>query len=410
MPALLLYRAGLCLYRAAIGIAALLGNAKARLWIQGRQRWRQRLPSLQQPALWLHASSLGEFEQGRPVLEALMAAHPGMPVLVTFFSPSGYEARKDYPAHVHYLPLDSPAAARTLLDAVPVRMAIFVKYDFWYHYLHELKRRHIPTYLISACISPRSSMFRWPMRGLYRRMLGCYTHIYTQDSQTVQLLQQHFGLQCLSQAGDTRFDRALELPAAPDDFDTIRNFIAGRFCIVGGSTYPHSEGLLAQAMQHLQLREAVLLLAPHQVDEAHIQQILQRLGSEAVRLSQLQPGSTGRVLVIDSIGKLARLYRLGQVAYVGGGFRDGIHNVLESAVHGCYTLFGPHHQKFPEAQAMLNAGVASEVHHAQDLTKQLVWAALHPSELAEKQLKARTFVQQNAGATERIVVDLITNL
>ncbi|MCE3007791.1 MAG: 3-deoxy-D-manno-octulosonic acid transferase [Bacteroidetes bacterium] len=404
---LLLYRLGLWGYRLVVGLAALLGHAKARKWVQGRRGWRRQLPQFDKPCIWLHAASLGEFEQGRPVLEALRAAWPDVPVLVTFFSPSGYEARQHYDAQVRYLPLDGPATARTWLEAIPIRLAIFVKYDFWYYYLRGLRQRQVPTYLLSASVVPGSSIFRWPQKPLYGQMLACYTHIFTQNEETRKLLGQHFGLSAVSVSGDTRFDRAIQVRATEADFGLIERWLAGRFCILGGSTYPYSEQLLAEAMQQPELQDAAWILAPHTVDEGHIQQILRRYGAAAVRLSALQPGQHSRVLVVDRIGLLARLYRLAQVAYVGGGFQAGIHNILEPAVYGCYTLYGPRHHKFPEGRALQAAGGGCEVQDAHSLCQQLVWAATQPEGLAHRQAQARHFIEQHAGATGRVMQALL---
>ncbi|MBX3101950.1 MAG: 3-deoxy-D-manno-octulosonic acid transferase [Bacteroidetes bacterium] len=408
------YRMGLGLYRCAIWLAAGLGNTKAQLWRQGRRDWQQQLAAMHftEPVLWLHAASLGEFEQGRPVLEALRGLYPQVPVVVTFFSPSGYEQRKDYPcAGVYYLPLDGPRTARRFLQYVPVRLAVFVKYDFWYYYLSALKVRGTPVLLLAACLTPRSAVLRAWLRPLYKPLIHSYSHIFCQDSRTADLLRTRLDYSATTVCGDPRFDRVQQVAANAQPIVPIEAFLQGRWAIVAGSTYPVCEALLQSALTAYWPRDMALIIAPHEVSARRVQQIMERWPGIAVRWSQWQRGGgalpvqpAARILVVDTVGLLARLYRYGRLNYVGGALeKGGIHNILESAVYGVHTLYGPYHEKSPEAAALLAAGGATEVRQAGTWVQAIREAEqLSPVHVAKGE-RALKFIRRGGGATQAVV-------
>ncbi|GAA4303969.1 3-deoxy-D-manno-octulosonic acid transferase [Compostibacter hankyongensis] len=407
----LLYDIVIRLYGAAIRLAALF-NAKAALWVQGRRGWRQRLAAFYAPGgsgsgagqwVWVHCASLGEFEQGRPVVEALKSRYPQVRILLTFFSPSGYEIRKDYAGAdlVSYLPLDTKANAAALISRVKPALVIFVKYEFWYHYLHELARQKIPVLLIAAIFRPGQPFFK-RYGGLFRGLLRSYTHIFVQDAASAELLQQA-GTGAVSIAGDTRFDRVAMLAAQRRRFPQVEAFLEGRRALVAGSTWPADERLLAACFRR-QPPAAKWILAPHEIHSAHLEQLEMLFAGETVRYSALQEAGGGgkRILLIDNIGMLSALYAYGWAAYIGGGFGHGIHNILEAAVYGMPVLFGPRFGKFREAHALIGAGGAFPVQDEKGLCEQLARLS-DPLALQAAATAAAHYVKEQTGATPLIM-------
>lgn len=393
------------IYFLILRIAAFFGHKKARLLVQGQAR---ALEDLQEWAsglcgsgvLWFHAASVGEFEQARPVIERLHSELPFRKVLLTFFSPSGYELRKDYPMvdKVTYLPFATRKNAKRLMEILPLEAVVMVKYEFWPAYLKALKTKGVPTYLISA-IFRRSQLFFKPWGKGYLKLLHTFEHIFVQDQASVDLLQE-FGIESVSVAGDTRFDRVMEVRQQAKDLPVVEGFVAGaERVIVAGSTWLDDEKLLAR---YLSEREDVkLVLVPHEIDSAHLHTIFQLFEGRYVRYTEATPQSVDkcRVLLVDTIGVLSSIYRYGHVAYIGGGFGVSIHNTLEAAVYGMPVVFGPTWQKFREAHGLLNAGAAITVKNYREFAQALDMAFATQKEMGEA---AASYVSSECGATEKI--------
>ena len=372
-------------------------------------------------AVWIHAASVGEFEQARPLIERIVESQKSkekrLKIVVTFFSPSGYEARKHYDLAdgVYYLPLPTRRKAKKFLDALQPKMAIFVKYEFWPAYLKELSKRGIPTYSISAIFRPTQRFFHWYGRSSLR-VLKCFTHIYVQDEASRRLLAEH-GIHDCSVAGDTRFDRVVEvlgkgLQLTGDKLTPIAQFVQGcERVIIAGSTWPKDEELLAKFMNTDP--DAKLILVPHELNEEHLHTIFCMFQGRFVRYSAVSAMSDAvsrlnilqraQVLLIDTMGLLSTIYRFGQVAYIGGGFGAGIHNTIEAAVYGVPVVFGPNYHHFREAQGLIDAGAARSIKNYNELEAALTLALERHEEIGAK---AAAYVQSELGATEKIYKDL----
>ncbi len=358
----------------------------------------------------MHCASLGEFEQGRPLLEKIKSDYPHLKILLTFFSPSGYEVRKHYSGAdwVFYLPLDTKANVLKFLNIVKPQLAIFVKYEYWYNYLEQLRIRDIPVMLISALFRKQSIFFKW-YGGLHRRMLSFFTHIYVQDEESLLNLKRLPGVDKVTRAGDTRFDRVIAIAAEFQPVEPVEKFATGRKILVAGSTWPDDEKNLLLLWQ--QNRELSLIIAPHEIHAEHIRYLL-GLFPDAALYSALKANHDSNILnkhilIIDNIGMLSRLYRYGQFAYIGGGFnRSGIHNTLEAAVYGKPVIFGPNYQKFNEAKGLLDAGGAFTYNQPAELIS-LVHEFLSDPVTAETAGKAAgNFVRKNQGATQCIMTGI----
>jgi 3-deoxy-D-manno-octulosonic-acid transferase len=401
-----IYNAGLQLYKAGVHLAAMAGKTKARRWLDGRRQWPSRMRQAgigAQPVVWIHAASLGEFEQGRPVLEAIRAAWPSYKILLTFFSPSGYEVRKDYKGadFVYYLPLDTKRNAREFLDIVQPAIAIFIKYEFWYHYLTALHTRNIPTLLVSG-IFRQDQIFFKGHGGMFRRLLQQLTHIFVQNDLSLQLLQS-IGLKNTSISGDTRFDRVFALLSEHHTLPVIESFAAGSRLVVAGSTWPEDEKVLGEWWKEKGAADVKLVIAPHEIHGDHIQAILAQFPG-AVTYSEWQPGAMADVLIIDNIGMLTTLYRYATIAYVGGGLaRGGIHNILEPAVYSKPVIIGPEFKKYFEAVELVAAGGAMVIHNSHDLLTCLKMLLENPAAYAETAAIAGKYVAANTGATQKVL-------
>lgn len=401
---LLLYNLGLLLYSLVLRIVAPF-NPKARKFIEGRkgifEKIKTALAAEKRERIWIHCASLGEFEQGRPLIEQIKALHPETCIILTFFSPSGYEAQKNYPCadHIFYLPLDSATHARRFIQILQPACALFVKYEFWYHYLATLSAQQIPVILFSAIFQERHPFFKWYGK-LHRRMLGFYTHIFVQDQDSLQLLQQ-IGVTWVSIAGDTRFDRAAKILEQPKTYEQVAAFKGEGKLLVAGSTWPDDENLLLQALQQLPA-DYKLLIAPHETDETHITAILALFGTDA-GLWETSGQEHKRVAVVNSIGHLSYLYRYADVVWIGGGFtKSGIHNIIEPAVYGLPVFFGPNYSRYREATDMIAKGAAWSVAHAAGLITYLN----DVETLSGLGSHARQYVQEQLGATQKIMAYL----
>ncbi len=414
----LLYSIAVGAYHAAVRVAA-LWNPKARAWVQGRKGLWERLEAKRdvlQGCLWVHAASVGEFEQGLPVLEAIKAAHPGMPVLVTFYSPSGYEARKGLGTgrsaglvtHVDYLPPDSAVNARRMVDLLRPRSVLWVKYEFWYHHLHALKAAQVPTFLVSGIFRPSQPFFRW-FGGAWRSMLGCFAHLFVQNEASRDLLS-GIGVREVTLSGDTRFDRVAGILRANEGLAVAKAFRSTTSApvLICGSTWPDDERVILEALKRLKAPPRIII-APHEVTEQQLSSIAARFPPPVITWSSCA-GVRGNTLLMDVTGVLARAYRYGDIAYIGGGFGDGIHSLLEAAVWGRPVIFGPKHTKFAEAQGLIDAGGGFVVRNAGDLRDVLARLLDDPAVLARSQEAARRYVQERVGATAVIAGAVVNAL
>lgn len=410
----LLYQFFLFFYRLGILIAAPV-NPKARLWLHGRKQLipkiRKALAGNQKPVIWMHCASLGEFEQGRPVLEKCKKQYPEACLVVSFFSPSGYEVRKDFKGadHVFYLPHDSKKRAAAYIQAINPSLVLWVKYEYWYYYLTTLKNKNIPVILFSALFRPGQPFFSW-YGMLWKKMISCFHHIFVQDKES-KLLLQTIGIDS-SVSGDTRYDRVI---ATAENFEPLPAVIE-RFCnaenvMVAGSTWAEDE----EELQHYTRLhpQKHFIIAPHETGYANIEEVRKRFPG-CILYSALKGDEyifESHVLIMDNVGMLSRLYKYAQVCYVGGGFAgDGLHNILEPAVYGRPVIFGPQHEKQPEADALLQAGGAYEVTNALVLEVLLDKLFTQPGLMQETGLAAKKFVYDNRGATSQVMEYIYKNL
>jgi len=424
----LLLDVGIGLYHAGIRAAALF-SPKAKAWVQGRKGIWERLAAKSdalQGCIWMHCASVGEFEQGRPVLEELKRKHPNTPVLITFFSPSGFDARKDYAlaTHVDYLPPDSRLNAERFLELTRPKAVLWVKYEFWPQWLSGIKRKGIRAYLISGIFRPDQAFFRW-FGSAHRAMLQCYKHLFVQDERSLELLKS-IGITNATLSGDTRFDRVDAIARTSERLPLGLAFHRAMDApvLIAGSTWPADEALLADAMQGLP-NAPRLMLVPHEPSPAALLRAQQRMPQPVERWSDLEarltstPATThheppdedplfARALLVDRMGLLARLYQHCEIAYVGGGFGDGIHSLLEAAAWGKPVIFGPRHRKFAEAAGLIEAGGGFEVRDAEELRNMLARLLSDRQAREAASLAALGYVRERVGATERIMAGLGT--
>jgi 3-deoxy-D-manno-octulosonic-acid transferase len=399
-----IYNIGIVGYGLLIRIASLF-NAKAKLFVSGRKNnfdlLRKKIDPTQRP-IWFHFASLGEFEQGRPVLEQLKLRYPNQKLVVTFFSPSGYEIRKNYPlADVFYLPLDTAPNSKKFIALVNPRLAIFTKYEFWYHYFKTLHEQQIPLYLISGIFRPEQAFFKW-YGGFYRNLLKYVTHFFVQNEQSAALLKS-IGIDEVSLSGDTRFDRVYENAQSLKQLPIIAAFCGNSNVFIAGSTWPADEELLVDLAK--KYPEWKFIVAPHEVDEGHINSIVKLFSSDGVRFSTLKEQTSNakhQTLIIDNIGMLSSLYQYGKVAYIGGGFGVGIHNTLEAAAFGLPVIFGPNYQKFQEAKDLIEIGAARSISNASELAESFEYFIGNEKAAAD----AAKYVASKKGATELILKKL----
>ena len=409
-----LYQIFIFLYQSVLSIAA-LWNEKARQWRDGR---RELFTGLQEhfpgpaPLVWVHAASAGEFEQAKPVIESIKKNFPGHKVLVSFFSPSGYAQGKKWKTadHVCYLPMDTRKNAERFVLMLQPRLVVFIKYDFWYHHLKTVQERGIPLLLVAALFRENQVFFKW-YGTLHRSMLHFFTHLFVQDEASVALLKKNGVTHC-SATGDTRFDRVAAIAGHAQPVPFIDTFKGQHQLLVAGSTWPEDEKMLLQAT--VLLPELKLLLAPHEVNSGHIKQIEQLFGKTLLYSTVLENSgknidvqeqlAASRVLVIDNVGMLSRLYHHASITYIGGGFnKSGIHNTLEAAVYGRPVIFGPNYMKFREARELMETGAAFSYTDAVELTTLLQDFTQHKQQAEQAGKKAAGYVQQNKGATEKIL-------
>lgn len=404
----LLYIIFLSLYTLGARIAALF-SAKARLWLNGRRnifdQLRNGLSAEGRKRIWVHCSSLGEFEQGLPVIEALRKTYPGHCIVLTFFSPSGYEHEKNNSNadHIFYMPLDGAVHAKRLYETVQPSLVIFIKYEFWYYYLEAAASRNIPLLLVSGVFRKSQPFFQW-YGSFHRSMLKLFTHLFVQQEAALSLMHS-IGIYNSSVSGDTRFDRVLEIADKPAAFPSVAAFCADYPVIVAGSTWLEDDEILAHYVNtHTDYR---FIIAPHDIGNDRVKSCLQ-LYKKSMRYSVYNekglsvPGCN--TLIIDNIGMLKYLYRYGSVCFVGGGFGgDGVHNVLEAAVYHKPVVFGPVYDKFPEATALIQYNGAYTVEDALEL-EQVFDELLEDADLyATTCANAGRFIKERTGATQRVM-------
>ncbi len=411
------YFLGLSLYKMVATIIAPF-NIKARKWVKSQRRLLRKIREAvdnqdgKQKIMWMHCSSLGEFEQGLPIIEAFKERYPDYKILLTFFSPSGYEVRKSYDKAdwIFYLPLDFLYNAKRFVKAVNPKVAIFVKYEFWYNYLNTLKKNGTKAYLISAFFRPKQSFFRW-YGGFSRKMLRFFDHLFVQDQRSVNLLKS-INITNVTIAGDTRFDRVNQLISRAVRIPAIESFKTNKPLMIAGSTWTSDEDMLVKYLdKHDDIQ---MVIAPHEVNEAHINIIIKQFANKKlIRYTQLKGDenlSEYDMLIIDTVGLLMSAYRYGDFAYIGGGFiLSGIHNTLEAATFGLPTVFGPRYHDFMEAEGLLNAQGAFTFSTQDQLDT--ILDRMRADEAFRKQAgeNSRRYVEQNLGATATIINSTIVD-
>lgn len=404
---LLLYNILVRCYAAGIHVSA-LWNPKAKQWVLGRKYQFQQMEShlkLNETRVWFHCASAGEFEQGRPLIEAYRKQWPGHKIILTFFSPSGYELRKNYAGadQVYYLPLDTAAAADRFISIVKPVLAVFVKYEFWYHHLSELNKRRIPVILISA-IFRKDQLFFKQIGKPWRTVLRKFDHLFLQDAASADLLHS-IGLKNSTLAGDTRFDRVWQIAQQPENLVRINQFKGNHKLLVAGSTWPDDEVQLDRLIQ-AGITGWKWVIVPHEIHDQHIH----HLKSKWMPYASLYSIATDTdlaskpIILVDQVGLLSSIYSYADIAYVGGGFGKGIHNVLEAAVYGIPLLFGPNYEKFHEAKELIALGAAKGIKDSRELITFFKKFSQDDPALADVN---RNYVQRNTGATARILDYLV---
>lgn len=398
------YNFGINLYLAAVKIAS-LRNPKARLMLEGRKKTFPRLP--EGKWAWFHASSLGEFEQGRPMMEMLREKHPDIKILLTFFSPSGYEVRKNWSGAdmVAYLPFDKPKRVKEFLDACHPDVAVFIKYEFWGNFLQQLAQRNIPVYLISGIFRKNQIFFR-PYGRIMRDVLKSFHKLFVQDQNSKDLLQS-IGITNVQVTGDTRHDRVAQIANQKVSLPEVEAFLKGyskEKVMVFGSSWPEDERLYIPWLKsHPDIKA---IIAPHEFDNSRLNELQASLGREQCVLwsefEKIPHLEDKRYLIVDCFGKLSSLYRYGSMAYVGGGFGKGIHNIVEAAVYGIPVVFGPNHLKFQEAYGLIEAGGGFSVSDSSQLTEVFNQFTTSTEEKEQAGKAAGTYVAEHTGATGKI--------
>ncbi|RZK53237.1 MAG: 3-deoxy-D-manno-octulosonic acid transferase [Pedobacter sp.] len=401
-----IYNIGIVMYGLLLKLASLF-NEKARLFVNGRknifENIAHKVDSKDRP-VWFHFASLGEFEQGRPVLEKLKSANPSQKIVVTFFSPSGFEIRKNYTlADVFYLPIDTASNAKRFIELINPKSAIFTKYEFWFHYFKELDKKQIPLYLISGIFRPNQIFFKW-YGGFYRSVLKYVNHFFVQNEESVFLLKS-IGIKDVSLAGDTRFDRVYENAEQPKRLAVIENFCGDANVFIAGSTWPDDERILISLTE--KYPDWKFIIAPHEIGEGHIREI-ESLFPKAIKFSVFSSqvsATSSQILIIDNIGMLSSLYQYGKLAYIGGGFGVGIHNTLEAAAFGLPVIFGPKYDKFQEAKDLIAIGAAKSIASVDQLNAAFQGFVSNEKASAD----AKNYVKAKKGATEMIIETLNRN-
>ncbi|MDT8393774.1 MAG: glycosyltransferase N-terminal domain-containing protein [Bacteroidales bacterium] len=407
-----LYQFFIALFSIFIGIAALF-SYKAKVWIDGRRDWKKQLSdafSRKDKICWFHAASLGEFEQGKPVIEAFRKTYPEYRILLTFFSPSGYEQKKNYKGvdKVMYLPADCKRNAVFFVRNLNPSLAVFIKYEFWYNYLDQLNKHNVPVVFISSLFRKNQFFFQW-YGGWFRKRLKNIDHFFVQNENSASLLK-NSGIHQVTVSGDTRFDRVADILNTKREDPGVKAFCEGSRVIIAGSTWPPDETILSGLAG--KFPELKLIIAPHEVNEERVRQIIKTLGVPAARYTEAGRDSrTGKnVLIIDTIGILSAIYQYADIAYIGGAFATGLHNIQEPAVNGIPVIFGPKYQKFREAADLVEKGGAYSVGSSSEL-QDIVRSLLSDQKKYQLACKvSKQYMLANTGATTKIMEKLATLL
>ena len=400
-----------------IKLLAVFKHEKATLWVEGRKDIFTKLENAlsqnkNEKRIWIHVASLGEFEQGRPLIEAFKKQTPQYKIVLTFFSPSGYALRKNYPLadYVFYLPADTRSNALRFIQIVNPQLVIFVKYEFWFNYLRILKKQNITTLLVSA-IFREKQFYNWqPYSYLLKKMLRCFTHIFVQNTPSVFLLKKH-RFERVTCVGDTRIDRVLSLKNESPRFDDIEFFINKKPTFIGGSTWQKDENLILPLLNNPRFNNWQFILAPHDISKSNIQRLLADTKDKSVLYSELKTHSITqspnrfqdkRILIIDNIGMLSSIYQYGTIAYIGGGFGSGIHNTLEPIAFGLPVIFGSKHQKFEEAIQLIETKGGFSIRNYAEFEKTMLYL-LNKTNYDNASKAALDYVKKNQGATQKIL-------
>ena len=407
----MLYNIAIHFYLLGVAIASLFNEKVRKMWRGERAAFNVLKQKVDPEAryVWFHAASLGEFEQGRPIMERLRREHPEYKILLTFFSPSGYVVRKNYEGAdiICYLPLDTPINAIRFLRLVRPVMAYFIKYEFWYNYLHILKYRHVPAYSVSSIFRPDQIFFKWYAKK-YAGVLHCITHFFVQNEQSKELLAK-IGITDVTISGDTRFDRVLQIMEQSKHLPIVEAFKQDHHVFVAGSSWSPDEDIFIRFFN--EHPEWKLIIAPHVIGNDHLQQILSKLNRKTVRYTEAttETAAEAQCLIIDCFGLLSSIYHYGEVAYVGGGFGVGIHNVLEAAVWNVPVFFGPNNKRFQEAQQLLASGGGVEITDYDSFATAMLRFMSDPEWLRQCGNKAGEYVKSKAGATNIVLKESLHN-
>jgi 3-deoxy-D-manno-octulosonic-acid transferase len=403
----ILYNIGTGVYHLGIRIASFF-KPKAKLWVQGRRGLFQHIETTVKPSekglIWFHCASLGEFEQGRPIIESIRKEYPDKRLCITFFSPSGYEVQKDYKGadYVFYLPMDSRRNAKKFIKLLQPEMAVFIKYEFWYHYLNTLYRNNIPTLFISSAFRPNQHFFKW-YGGWFRKTLKRINYIFVQNEGSEKLLKS-IGYNNVSISGDTRYDRVFETSQKAQSIEIISAFKQDKKLLVAGSTWGPDEQFMAQYINNSK-HDLKYIIAPHEISKSHIASIHDQLNVNVINYSNatVEQMQAATVLIIDNVGMLSRLYLHADLAYVGGSFSKGVHNILEPATFGMPIFYGAVNKKHPEADALIATGGAFGINNATEL-QEAIDRVLADEQLFQQASEAsKSFILKNKGAKEKVM-------
>lgn len=400
-----MYNFVIYIYLFAVKLVSLF-NPKVKLMVKGHSEVFDILKSKiekDKKYIWFHAASLGEFEQGRPLMERIRRQYPEYKILLTFFSPSGYEVRKNYQGAdvICYLPFDTPRNARRFVKLANPCMAFFIKYEFWQNYLKNLQKHHVPTYSVSSIFRKNQVFFRW-YGGKYFKVLTRFTHLFVQNEVSKELLAS-LNIRNVDVVGDTRFDRVIEIFEQAKQLPLVEQFKKNSMVMVAGSSWQPDEDIFIRYFnEHPEMK---LIIAPHVIGESHLTEIIGKLKRPYVRYTQATPENVEQAdcLIIDCFGLLSSIYRYGEIAYVGGGFGVGIHNVLEAAVYGIPVLFGPNNQRFQEARQLLETKGCFEIHNYEEFKEKMDHLMTDAPYLEKCGKLSGDYVKQHAGASDKVM-------
>ena len=411
-----IYNVAIFLYVFGIRIASLFGNKKAALWIAGRKNWKEKIKSFTKKGdktFWFHCASLGEFEQGRPLIEEIRNSNPQYNIILSFYSPLGYEIRKNYEYAdlICYLPIDTKKNARFFIDTLKPDKTFFIKYDYWYHFLTALHKSNIQSFIVSGIFRKNQHFFKW-YGGFARKMLKCISHFFVQDNDSGILLQS-LGMNNYTVTGDTRFDRVVKNVSTVHESDLIKSFKGDTQLMVCGSTWPTDELLICKALGHLNNPNLKLIIAPHDISEHRIHQLRTTISKHLPSIKAATYSDKSKenfiqsnILILDTMGQLASVYSYGTFAYVGGGFNSGIHNTLEPAAFGLPLIFGPEYDKFLEAKELIREGAAFVIQNETQLTLIMDTLSKQNKLVVGAGKAAGDYILKNTGATKKIIAEL----